>query len=282
MIGDLAIHRIGYGGMRIIGPGGLGPPMNIDAALATLRSLPQLGVNFVETALPYGPMFGETIVRQALHPYQGMVIATGGGLMRPGPSQWVEDARPEVLKGSVDMSAALLGVDRIDLWQLLRIDPKVPLDEQFGAMADLQRAGKVRHLGICNVTVEQLEAATKHFKVATVQNRYHLIERTQEPVLERCERDGIPFIAYFPLATGALGRPDSILARVATRIGITPAQAALAWLLRRSKTLVVIPGTSNPDHARENVGAGSVVLTDEQFAEIERIGKKADMLRAPR
>ncbi len=280
--GDLEVNRLGFGGMRVVGPGVLGPPPNLAAAVATLRSLPALGVNFVDTANSYGPFVSEVLVRETLAPYAGIVVATKGGFLRPGPLQWQADGRPEALRAAVEGSLKTLAIPRIDLWQLHGIDPKVPQDEQFGAIAELQRAGLIRHVGLSNVRVPQIEAAQRHFAVATVQNLYHLIDRRAEPELEHCERVGIPFIAYYPLATGALAAADSVVARVATRLGITPAQAALAWLLRRSKSIVVIPGTSNPDHVRENVGAAEVQLTDEDFAEIERIGKRANMLRAPR
>jgi aryl-alcohol dehydrogenase-like predicted oxidoreductase len=280
--GDLEIRRLGYGAMRIVGPGVIGPPLDIAAARATLRSLPDLGVSFIDTALSYGPMISEMLVREALHPYRGLVIATKGGMVRPGPSQWHMDGRPEALRAHVEGSLKLLGIDRIDLWQLHRVDDKVPADEQFSAIAELQSAGLIRHAGLSNVSVEQIEAASKHFTVATVQNRYHVIDRKYEPVLRHCERIGIPFIAYFPLATGVLAGPESPLSRVAARIGIAPAQAALAWLLRQSPSLVAIPGTSNPEHARENVAAASVQLTDEDAAEIERVGRKAFLMRTPR
>jgi len=279
--GDLTIRRLGYGAMRILGPGAMGPPPDPDAARATLRLLPELGVNFIETAIAYGPMISEMLLRETLHPYRDMVIATGGGLVRPGPAQWANDARPETLRLQVKGSCQLLGIDRIDLWQLFRVDPNVPLDDQFGAIAELQREGFIRHVGLCNVTGDQIDAATKHFTVATVQCRYHIIDRSTEPVLERCERDGIPFIAYFPLATGALAAPDSIIARTAAKMGITPGQAALAWLLKRSKLVVPIPGTPDAAQLRENVAAAAIELTDEQFAEIERVGKRASMLRGP-
>ena len=280
--GDLEVHRLGYGAMRITGPGFIGPPPDMAGARATLRALPGLGVTFVDTAIAYGPMISEMLVREALHPYTGMVVATKGGMLRPGPYQWVMDGRPEALKASVEASTKLLGVERLDLWQLHKIDAKVPRDEQFGAIAEIQKSGMIRHVGLCNVTIGDLDAAAKHLTVATVQNPYHVIDRTSEPVLERCEKDGIPFIAYYPLATGALAAHDSILARVAQSIGIAPSQAALAWLLRRSKSIIVIPGTHSPEHVRENVGAASVVLDDEQYAEIERVGRKAAMLRAPK
>jgi len=280
-LGDLSIHRLGYGAMRLTGPGIVGPPPDLAAARATLRALPELGIDFVDTSNAYGPLISEALIREALHPYRGIAVATKGGLLRPGPNQWVTDCRPKALRAAVENSLKILGVDRIDLWQLHRIDPAVPLDDQLGAVAELQREGKLRNVGLSNVRLEHVEAARKHFTVASVQNRYHLIDRASDPVLARCEELGIPFIAYFPLATGALAQPDSILARVAADIGITPGQAALAWLLRRSPVLVAIPGTNQPDHLRENVAAASVRLTDEQVAAIDRVGRKAALLRAP-
>jgi pyridoxine 4-dehydrogenase len=279
--GDLPIHRLGYGAMRITGPGVIGLPHDLASSRATLRELPTLGVNFVETSIAYGPLISEMLVREALHPYEGITIATNGGLERPGPSQWTSNAKPENLRAHVEGSLKLLGIERIDLWQLHRVDRDIPLDEQFGAIADLQREGLIRHIGLCNTSADEFDAASKHFTVATVQERYHVIDRRKEPALERCEREGIPFIAYFPLATGALAAADSILRPIAQKIGITPGQAALAWLLRRSQVIVPIPGTTNPLHLRENVAAAHIQLTDEQYAEIERVGKRAALLRAP-
>ena len=279
MIGDMPIHRLGYGTMRLTGPGIFGPPGDIERARATLRLVPELGIDFVDTANAYGPIVAELLVREVLHPYQGIVVATKGGLLRPGPEQWANDGRPASLRAAVDASLKVLGVPRIDLWQLHRVDPNVPADEQFAVMAELQREGKIRHLGLSEVTVEQIEAAAKHFTVASVQNGYHVVQRKSEPVLEHCERAGIPFIAYFPLGTGMLGAADSVLAGTAKKIGITPAQAAIAWLLKRSPVLVTIPGTSRPEHLRENMAAADITLTDDQFDEIARVGKKAALLR---
>jgi len=281
-IGDLAIRRLGYGAMRLTGPGIFGPPADLAAARATLRALPELGVNFIDTAHAYGPVVSELLIREALHPYRDLAIATKGGFARPGPNQWAPDGRPDVLRAEVDRSLKVLGVDRIDLWHLHRVDPDVPADDQFATVAELQRAGKLRHVGLSEVSVEQIAAASRHFTVASVQNGYHLLQRKNDPVLDHCARAGIPFIAYFPLATGALAAPDSVLTRVAAKLGATPAQVAIAWLLHRSPNLIVIPGTSRPDHARENVAAAALRLTDEQFAEIERVGKKAALLRQPR
>ncbi|MEO8840058.1 MAG: aldo/keto reductase [Kofleriaceae bacterium] len=282
MIGDLEIHRLGFGAMRLTGPGIIGPPPNMAGAVETLRSLEGLGVNFVDTSNAYGPMMSELLIRQVLHPYRGMTIATKGGLLRPGPNQWANDGRPEALRAAVELSLKTLAVERIDLWQLHRVDPKVPAGEQFAAIAELQREGKIRHAGLSEVSVALIEEARTYFPVASVQNGYHLIERKNDPVLEHCENIGIPFIGFFPLATGALASPESILSRIASDLGITPAQAAIAWLLKRSPSMVVIPGTGNPAHVRENVAAADVVLTEEHFAQIARVGQKAAMLRAPR
>lgn len=281
-IGDLTIHRLGFGGMRLTGPGIMGPPPDMAAALATLRSLPELGVTFVDTANAYGPMVSELLVRQVLHPYNGITVATKGGMMRPGPNRWLRDGRPEAIRASVQLSLKTLAVDRLDLWQLHRVDANVPIGETFGAMADLQKEGMIRHLGLSEVSIEQIEEAGRYFTVASVQSGYHLIERKNEPVLEYCERKGIPFISYFPLATGALAAPDSILAGIATELGATPAQVAIAWQLHRSPSLVVIPGTANPAHVRENMAAANLRLDAEQMARIARIGQKAALLRAPK
>jgi aryl-alcohol dehydrogenase-like predicted oxidoreductase len=281
-IGDFEVSRLGFGTMRVVGDGVFGPPRDIASARETLRRVPELGVSLIDTANSYGPLVAELLVREALHPYRGLLVATKGGFLRPGPFQWHPDGRPEALRAAVKGSLMTLGVERIDLWQLHRIDPAVPADEQFAAIAEIQRDGLIRHVGLCNVWNEQIEAARKHFTVAAVQNLYHVIDRRSEPVVEYCEQHGIPFIAYFPLATGALAAHDSILQRVAAKVGISPGQAALAWLLKRSPSIAVIPGTQNPEHLRENVAAGSVELSDEAYAEIERIGKKADQLRAAR
>jgi pyridoxine 4-dehydrogenase len=281
-IGDMTINRFGYGAMRLTGPGIVGPPTNMPAAVETLRSLEGLGVSFVDTSNAYGPMVSELLVRQVLHPYRGMTIATKGGLLRPGPNQWKNDGRPEALRAAVELSCKTLAVERIDLWQLHRIDPNVPAGEQFAAIAELQRAGLIRHAGLSEVSIELITQANTYFPVASVQNGYHLIERKNDPVIDHCEQLGIPFISFFPLATGALAYSDSILARIATELGITPAQVAIAWLLKRSPQMVVIPGTANPAHLRENVAAASIVLTDEQFERIAKIGAKAAKLRAPK
>lgn len=278
-IGDRAIRRLGFGTMRLVGRGVMGPPPDVAAARECLRLLPSLGVDFVDTANSYGPLIAEMLVREVLHPYASVTVATKGGLLRPGPLQWKNDGRPEALRVAVDNSCKVLGVEQLALWQLHTPDPNVPLAEQFGAMAELQREGKIAHLGLSNVDVDKLELARQHFTVASVQCLYHVIDRTNEPVLRRCEALGIPFIAYYPLATGALAARDSILARVAAKHGMTPGQAALAWLLHRSELIVAIPGTQNPDHLRENVRAADIELSPEQLDEIGRVGERADKLR---
>jgi pyridoxine 4-dehydrogenase len=279
-LGDLEIGRVGFGAMRITGAGIMGPPPDLEAAHATLRALPELGVDFIDTSNAYGPLVSEMMIRQVLHPYRGIAVATKGGFLRPGPNQWLIDCRPHQLRAAVDNSLKVLGVDQIDLWQLHRIDPKVPIEDQFGTIGELVRDGKIRNAGLSNVEPEHIDVAATYFTVASVQNRFHVIDRTFEPVLVRCEQLGIPFIAYFPLATGALAASDSILGRVAKDIGITPGQAALAWLLKRSPSIVAIPGTQNPAHLRENVAAREIALTDDQFAAIGRVGEKAAKLRA--
>ena len=280
--GDLTIHRLGLGTMRLTGAGMFGPPRDIDGARATLRTARELGIDFIDTANAYGPIVAELLVRETLHPYPNITVSTKGGMLRPGPNEWRIDGRPASLRAAAEASLKVLGVERIDLWHLHRIDPNVPADDQFTAVADLQRAGLIRHAGLSEVSIEQIEAARKHFPVATVQNAYHVIERRSDPVIDYCEREGIVFIAYFPLATGALAAADSILGPVAARLGITPAQAAIAWLLHRSPALVAIPGTSRVDHLRENVAAADLRLSPDDLAAIEKVGRKAALLRAPK
>jgi len=278
--GELAIHRLGYGGFRLTGEGCYGPTPHLDDARATLRLLPELGVDFVQTSIAFGPMVSECLIRQALHPYAGMTIGTGGGVLRPAPFEWRPHGHPISLRKMVETSIAVLGVDHLDLWFLDFVDPQVPADDQFGAIADMQRAGLIRHAGLSSASTTHIAAANKHFPVAAVQNRYNLTDRRSEGVLEQCERLGIPFLAFYPLATGAFGAADSILRAVAAKIGITPAQAAIAWLLHRSKSIVVFPGTIRPDHLRENVAAADIRLSDEQYRAIERVGQRAVALRS--
>jgi len=237
--GDLVVERLGFGAMRLVGAGAFGPPPDLAAAQATVKLLPELGVSYVDTSNAYGPLISEMLVR-SLHPYAGIVVATKGGLLRPAPFQWHPDGRPEMLRAAVLGSLKTLGVERLDVWQLHVVDPKVPAGEQYGAIAAMQREGLIRHVGLSNVSVEQIDEARRHLTVATVTHLYHVIDRRNEPVLEHCERLGIPFVAYAPLAVAALAEPDSILARTAGKLGITPGQAALAWLLRRSPAIIAI------------------------------------------
>jgi aryl-alcohol dehydrogenase-like predicted oxidoreductase len=263
--GDLPVHRLGFGAMRLTGKGIWGPPQDPDTARAVLRRAVELGVDFIDTADSYGPYVSEDLIREALHPYDGVVVATKGGLTRTGPDVWPPVGRPEYLRQCVEMSLRRLGTETIDLWQLHRIDSKVPADEQFGLMAEVQKEGKVRHLGLSEVTVEQIEAARKHVQVVSVQNLYNLVNRQSEDVLAYCEREGIAFIPWFPVAAGDLARPGGVLDTISKETGHTPAQLALAWLLRRSPVMLPIPGTSSVAHLEENCAATDVQLTDEQY-----------------
>ncbi|HVA58106.1 MAG: aldo/keto reductase [Gemmatimonadaceae bacterium] len=271
--GDMTVNRLGFGAMRVTGPGIWGNPADPAAARETLRLLPELGVDFIDTADAYGPSVSEDLIRETLHPYAGLVIATKGGLTRTGPDKWPPSGRPEYLRQCVVMSARRLGVERIDLWQLHRIDRKVPRDEQFGVIADMQKEGLIRHAGLSEVTVEEIEAARKFFTVATVQNEYNVATRKSEAVLEYCSKHQIGFIPWFPLAGGKLAKPGSALDKIANRLGATAGQVALAWTLRRSKVMLPIPGTGNPEHLRENVGAARVKLSDDDFARLDRGGR---------
>jgi pyridoxine 4-dehydrogenase len=266
--GDLAVNRLGFGAMRITGKGIWGDPTDLAAARATLQRLPDLGVNFIDTADSYGPNVSEDLLRAALHPYKGLVIATKGGLTRHGPDVWLPLGRPEYLRQCVLMSLRRLGVERIDLWQLHRIDPAVPREEQFEVIAAMRKEGLIRHAGLSEVGVEEIKAAQKYFPVATVQNRYNLVDRQSEKTLEYCDANNIGFVPWFPLAAGTLLDPGSALNDVATRLHAKPAQVALAWLLKRSKVILPIPGTCNVQHLEENVAAASVNLSDEDFRKL--------------
>lgn len=272
--GDVPVHRLGFGAMRVTGDGVWGDPADLPSSLATLRRLPELGVNFIDTADSYGPAVSEELIRQALYPYAAdMVIATKGGLTRTGPNVWPPCGRPEYLIQQAHISRRRLGVERIDLWQLHRIDPKVPADEQFAAIKQLQDEGVIRHAGLSEVTVAEIEAARKVFPVATVQNLYNLVNRKSEDVLDYCERENIGFIPWFPLAAGNLAKDGSVLAEVAQRLGATPSQVALAWVLKRSPVMLPIPGTGKVKHLEENVAAASLILSDEDFAALDAVGK---------
>lgn len=272
--GDLPVHRLGYGAMRITGDGIWGPPKDHDGAIRVLRRAVELGVTFIDTADSYGPYVSEELIAEALHPYpDDLVIATKAGLTRTGPNVWPPVGRPEYLRQQVEMSLRRLRLDHIDLWQLHRIDPKVPREEQLGVMKEMQDEGKVRHLGLSEVTVAEVEAASQVFEVATVQNMYNLTSRKAEDVLDHCERRGIGFIPWFPIAAGELARPGGPLDAVRQEHeGASVAQLALAWLLARSEVMLPIPGTSSVEHLEDNVGAAGVTLTPEQ---VDRLSKAA-------
>jgi aryl-alcohol dehydrogenase-like predicted oxidoreductase len=273
--GDLEVHRLGFGAMRITGRGVWGEPADRDEVLRTLRRLPALGINLIDTADSYGPDVSEQLLREALHPYAGMLVATKGGLLRTGPDRWLPCGRPEYLLQQVKMSLRHLGLERIDLWQLHRIDPKVPVAEQFGAIKAMQQEGLIRHVGLSEVSVPDIVAAGGHFRVATVQNRYNLVDRGSEAVLEHCTQAGIGFIPWYPLAAGELARPGSLVDVIARRHGATPGQVALAWLLARSPVILPIPGTSKVRHLEENAAAAALQLSREECAELDRAGHAA-------
>ena len=264
--GDLPVHRLGFGAMRITGQGVWGEPRDPQEALRVLRRLPELGVTFIDTADSYGPDISEQLIKQALHPYAAeLVIATKGGFTRPGPDVWVENGRPEYLRGQLERSLANLGVERIDLYQLHRVDPAVPVEESLGELTRLQQEGKIRHLGLSEVSVAQIEQARAVAEIVSVQNRYNLADRASEDVLDYCQAHGIAFIPWFPIATGTLAAPGGPLARASQAHGATPSQLALAWLLQRSPVMLPIPGTSTVAHLEENVAAAGVKLTDAEF-----------------
>ena len=270
--GDVPVVRLGYGAMQITGEGVWGPPRDHDAAIAVLRRAVELGVNFIDTADSYGPYVSEELIREALHPYaDDLVIATKAGLVRTGPGEWWPVGRPEYLRQEAEMSLRRLGVERIDLFQLHRIDPQVPLEDQIGLLADLQSEGKVRHIGLSEISVEELRAAQAITTIDTVQNRYNLIDRASEDLVDVCAADGIGFIPWFPIATGELAKDGGPLAELSAETGATPAQLALAWLLQRSPVVLPIPGTSSVGHLEDNVGAAHVSLTAEQVAVLDAL-----------
>ena len=277
--GDMPVTRLGFGAMRITGKGVWGEPADRDEALRVLRRLPELGVDFIDTADSYGPYVSEDLIREALHPYKGLIIATKGGLTRHGPDEWPILGRPEYLKQCVLMSMRRLKVERIDLWQLHRIDPKVDRDEQFSAIADMQREGLIRHIGLSEVNVEEIAAARRHFAVTTVQNMYNLVTRQSEDALNYCERENIGFIPWFPLAAGRLAKPGTVLADVAKKLGATAAQVALAWVLKRSPVMLPIPGTSKVKHLEENCAAAKLELSDSDFSALDDAGREESNAR---
>jgi aryl-alcohol dehydrogenase-like predicted oxidoreductase len=267
--GDLTVTRLGFGAMRITGPGVWLDPPDRERALAVLRRLPELDVDFVDTADSYGPSVSEELIREALHPYGAMRVATKAGLVRTGPDQWHPLGRPEYLRQQCVLSIRRLGVDALDLFQLHRIDPTVPREEQFGVLAQLRDEGLVRHVGLSEVTVEELEAARAIVPIATVQNLYNVANRQSEELLDHCTEHGIGFIPWFPLAAGDLVRPGGAVAGVAERCGATPGQVALAWLLQRSPVVLPIPGTGSVEHLEENVAAAHLRLDDADVAQLD-------------
>jgi pyridoxine 4-dehydrogenase len=271
--GDATVTRLGFGAMRITGPGIWGEPKDRAEAVRVLRRLPEVGVNFIDTADSYGPFVSEDLIAEALHPYDGILVATKGGLTRSGPGIWEPVGRPEYLRQCVHMSLRRLKVERIDLWQLHRIDPQVPAEEQFGAIKAMVDEGLIRHVGLSQVSVGEVEAAGKTFPVATVQNRYNLADRADEDVLNHCEEKGIGFIPWFPLAAGDLAKPGGAVDAAAKAHGATAGQVALAWLLQRSPVILPIPGTGSVAHLDENVAAAGLQLSGEEFARLDEAGR---------
>jgi len=272
--GRAKVHRLGFGAMRIVGDGVWGPPADKHEAIATLKRLPGLGVDFIDTADAYGPEISENLLCEALYPYDGLLIATKGGLTRSGPNQWTPEGDPDYLIGAAKRSRDRLKVEKIALWQLHRIDPGVPRDEQFAAIKSLLDDGVIAQAGLSGVSVQEIEAARKVFPVATVQNRYNLITRDSEDVLDHCTRHGIGFIPWYPLAAGDLAKPGSLLDGIAKKHKATPAQIALAWILKRSPVMLPIPGTGKVRHLEENVAAADIVLGDEDFAALDKEGRR--------
>jgi pyridoxine 4-dehydrogenase len=270
-LGDLTVNRMAFGAMRLTGPGVIGEPADPETSLAVLRRAVELGVNFIDTADSYGPEVNEHQVAKALHPYPAdLVIATKGGLNHERAGEWIRDGRPERLRASCEASLQRLRVDRIDLYQLHSVDPRVPIEESVGALVDLQREGKIRHIGLSNVDARQLARARQVATIVSVQNRYNLVDRHSESVLEVCEREGLAFVPWFPLGFGDLTRGGGRLADVAAVRGATQAQVAIAWLLRRSPAMLPIPGTSSLEHLEEDVAAAALELTDSEFEGLSR------------
>lgn len=267
--GDLVVNRLGYGAMQITGKGVWGEPRDPAEAERVLKRALDLGVNFIDTADAYGPFVSELLIKRALSPYRkDLVIATKAGLTRQGPNIWTPVGRPEYLRQQVELSLRHLGLERIDLLQLHRIDPKVPVEESVGELAKLQKEGKIRHIGLSEVNVSQLEAARKVAPIVSVQNLFNLTNRSAEKLLDHVTEQNIAFIPWFPLATGALARPGGPLAKLAEQHRATPSQLAVAWLLRRSKVMLPIPGTASVDHLEENVAAAELTLSDAEVAAI--------------
>jgi pyridoxine 4-dehydrogenase len=270
--GDLEVQRLGFGAMRITGSGIWGEPQDTDGAQTLLRHVIGSGVNLIDTADSYGPAVSEQLIAGALHPYpEGLVLATKGGFTRPGPGAWEPNCRPERLMRCCDDSLRRLRLERIDLYQLHTVDPKVPIEDSVAALAELQQEEKIRHIGLCNVTVEQLARARQIVEVVSVQNRYNLSDRHSEDVLEVCQQDGLGFVPWFPLATGTLAKRGGQLDEIARKHQATPAQVALAWLLARSPVTLPIPGTSSIVHFDENVQAAELELEDGELAGLDQL-----------
>lgn len=268
---DLTINRLGFGAMQITGPGIWGPPADEDAAVGVLRRAVELGVDFIDTADSYGPAVSEELIRRALHPYSGVVVATKAGLTRTGPDQWHALGFPTYLKQQCELSLRRLGVEQIDLFQLHRVDARLPLVDQVGALLELQQAGKVRHIGLSEVTISQLQAAQEVAPIVTVQNKYNLIARASEPLLRHCESEGIGFIPWYPIATGALAGPGGTLGRMSGALGHTPTQLALAWLLGHSPAMLPIPGTKSLAHLQENCESALINLSEAEMAQLSAL-----------
>ena len=265
--GKLEVHRLGFGAMRLTGPGIWGPPADVSEAKRTLARARELGIDFIDTADSYGPFVSEQLIGEVLAPYRGIVVATKAGLTRHGPDIWRAVGRPEYLRQQLLLSLRHLRVERIDLWQLHR-------DEQFSAIADMQREGLIQHVGLSEVSVEEIEAASRHFEVATVQNLYNLVNRRSEDVLEHCEKRKIGFIPWYPLAAGSLSKTGGVLESLVRKLSTTPSQLALAWVLKRSPVTLPIPGTSRVKHLEENTGAARVELSDEDFLTLDAMGRE--------
>jgi pyridoxine 4-dehydrogenase len=271
---DLRVARLGFGAMRITGKGIWGEPADRAEAIRVLRRAVELGINFIDTADSYGPGVSEEIIAEALHPYPAdLVIATKGGFERPGPDQWVENGSPEHLRSACEGSLRRLRLDRIDVYQLHRIDPRVPAEDQLGTLKDLQAQGKIRHIGLSEVSVRQVQHAQKVVGIVSVQNRYSLSDRGSEDVLEYCEQKGIAFIPWFPLAAGRLSGSNSPIRRVAAQLKATPSQVALAWLLARSPVILPIPGTSRVKHLEENVAAAGLKIAENGMRELSEMAR---------
>ncbi|HYA01344.1 MAG TPA: aldo/keto reductase [Candidatus Binatia bacterium] len=270
--GQLVVHRLGFGAMRLTGPGIWGAPADRDECIQVLRRAVELGVDLIDTADSYGPHVSEELIRAALHPYpEQLVIATKAGLVRTGPDRWHPVGRPEYLRQECEMSLRRLSLEQLPLLQLHRVDPRIPLEDQVGELRTLQQEGKVRFIGLSNVSPDQLRQARAIASIVSVQNRYNLLDRQAEDVLQICERDRLGFIPWFPVATGQLARREGPLVSIAERLGVAPVQLALAWLLHRSPVMLPIPGTASVAHLEENVEAALVGLTDDQFVQLSKL-----------